>query len=248
MLCGLPRFSLRSLTATSTFFAVASLTTNLLHTFPSTTSGVPPITLAPTPSLLPLLATLVTPLLALLSLRHLPKNSRISQTFASTITGLVFGLGLLVSGMASPGKVLSFLSLRIWEFDPSLICVVLFAILPNALLWWRSRSISSALRCPCPPKGYEPIEAPASPTTPTAPVKPVLCEKFELPTKTELDMSLVMGSAVFGLGWGLAGICPGPGVLGMLLNGVAGGLYMLGFGLGRGAGEVWGRVGKAEKK
>ena len=75
-----------------------------------------------------------------------------------------------------------------------------------------------------------------------------MCDKFDLPTKTTIDAPLIVGSTIFGLGWGLAGICPGPGVIGVFLNGVSGGLYMLGFALGRGAAELWSAYGKREER
>ena len=107
-------------------------------------------------------------------------------TIIAAIVGLVFGLGLLVSGMADPHKVLGFLDLA-GAWDPSLALVMGGAIavgLPGfALARQRQRSL--------------------------------LGEPMQLPTSKTLDAPLVMGSALFGIGWGLAGYCPGPALIGI---------------------------------
>lgn len=94
--------------------------------------------------------------------------------------GLVFGLGIVVSGMANPAKVLNFFDL-FGAWDPSLI-LVMGAALAVTLVGYRL-----VLRRPA----------------------PVFDRKFHLPTKRDLDPSLIAGSALFGIGWGLAGFCPG---------------------------------------
>lgn len=99
--------------------------------------------------------------------------------------GLTFGLGLLVSGMSNPAKVLNFLDLaaiRTGSWDPSLIFVMIGAVVVTfigfrVVLNWR---------------------------------QPILGGTFRLPTKTELDLRVITGPAIFGVGWGIAGFCPGP--------------------------------------
>mgnify|MGYP003669785745 CR=1 FL=1 len=105
------------------------------------------------------------------------------KNLTSFISGLLFSLGLGISGMLNPIKVKGFLDLtRVW--DPSLIFVMIGAIAVYAILF---RIIT---------KRSKPI-----------------CEKdFSLPTKKDLDFQLITGSALFGIGWGIAGICPGPGI------------------------------------
>jgi len=105
-------------------------------------------------------------------------------TFASFAAGLVFGLGLIVAGMANPAKVLGFLDFA-GAWDPSLALVMASAVAVGAaafaLARRRTRSLLGA---------------------------PVL-----LPTARVIDRRLVLGSLVFGVGWGLAGICPGPALV-----------------------------------
>jgi uncharacterized membrane protein YedE/YeeE len=99
---------------------------------------------------------------------------------ASLLCGLVFGAGLLISGMVQPTKVLAFLDI-FGAWDPSLIVVMIAALAvsaPGFVLARRSR--------------------------------PVFAEECAWPTKTGLDRPLVIGSVMFGVGWGLVGLCPGP--------------------------------------
>ena len=100
------------------------------------------------------------------------------------LAGLVFGLGLLLSGMADPAKVLGFLDLA-GAWDPSLMFVMGGAVGVGAVAFAVARRRSRSL----------------------------LGEAMQLPTKTSLDRRLVFGALLFGAGWGLAGFCPGPAVV-----------------------------------
>lgn len=100
------------------------------------------------------------------------------------ITGLIFGLGLLISGMANPDKVLSFLDLA-GAWDPSLALVMLGAIAVGVIAFSVIKGRSQSL----------------------------LGEPLRLPGKTSLDSRLITGSLGFGVGWGLAGFCPGPALV-----------------------------------
>jgi uncharacterized protein len=99
--------------------------------------------------------------------------------------GLIFGLGLLISGMSDPAKILNFLDLAAISagtWDPSLVLVMAGAVAVTCA------GFAWVLRQP----------------------RPLLAGKFHLPTKREVDFRIISGPAIFGLGWGLAGFCPGP--------------------------------------
>jgi uncharacterized membrane protein YedE/YeeE len=101
--------------------------------------------------------------------------------------GLIFGLGLVISGMSDPAKVLNFLDLAgigSGTWDASLAFVMAGAVAVTFV-------------------GYNRIQKQP---------RPVFGEKFHLPTKQELDLRIISGPAIFGVGWGLAGFCPGPAV------------------------------------
>jgi uncharacterized membrane protein YedE/YeeE len=103
---------------------------------------------------------------------------------ASFLSGLVFGLGLIVSGMANPAKVLGFLDVT-GRWDPSLAFVMAGAIAVGfvAFAVARKRTVS------------------------------FLRQEMRVPTARHIDRRLIGGSIVFGIGWGIAGFCPGPGLV-----------------------------------
>ena len=99
--------------------------------------------------------------------------------------GLIFGVGLLMSGMSNPAKVLNFLDLtaiRTGSWDPSLMFVMLGAV---ATAFIGFRLVLKRQR-------------------------PLLGDTFHLPARNDLDPRVIVGPAIFGVGWGLAGFCPGP--------------------------------------
>ncbi|MDL2284162.1 YeeE/YedE family protein [Oxalobacter sp. OttesenSCG-928-P03] len=105
------------------------------------------------------------------------------NVFVALVSGLLFGAGIMVSGMGNPEKVLAFLDLA-GNWDPSL-ALVMAAAIPVSGLAFRvvdKRKTTLAGRA------------------------------VQLPDTKRLDWRLVMGSALFGIGWGLAGICPGPAI------------------------------------
>ena len=105
------------------------------------------------------------------------------RTVIKALAGLIFGLGLLISGMANPAKVQNFLDLA-GTFDPSLIFVMISAIAVTFL-------------------GYRfAFQRP----------RPILAERFSLPTAKDIDARVILGAGLFGIGWGLSGFCPGPAV------------------------------------
>src|ERR1700712_775507 len=97
------------------------------------------------------------------------------------VTGIVFGLGLLISGMGNPAKVLAFLDLA-GNWDPSLLFVMGGAVPVAALAFRTARGRA----------------------------KTILGNPMHLPQARRIDRRLVGGSLAFGVGWGLAGFCPGP--------------------------------------
>jgi uncharacterized membrane protein YedE/YeeE len=106
------------------------------------------------------------------------------QVATAFVCGLLFGIGLIVSQMSNPAKVIGFLDIT-GQWDPSLAFVMAGAVAVFAL------GYRLALRRSA----------------------PLLDKSFALPGKTNVDKALISGSLLFGLGWGLAGLCPGPAIV-----------------------------------
>jgi uncharacterized protein len=99
----------------------------------------------------------------------------------SALAGIVFGAGLAVSGMTNPAKVLAFLDVA-GRWDPTLAFVMGGAVSVSAVAFAIARRRA----------------------------RPWLAQTFAVPTRRDIDPALLAGSAVFGVGWGLVGLCPGP--------------------------------------
>lgn len=97
-------------------------------------------------------------------------------------SGTIFGAGLALGGMTDPARVRSFLDV-FGDWDPTLAFVMGGAVLVMALAWVVQRQMQ----------------------------RPAFAEGFSLPDRTDLTPRLIGGSALFGIGWGIAGLCPGPG-------------------------------------
>lgn len=110
------------------------------------------------------------------------KNQAIARVMLALVTGTLFGFGLSLSGMVDPARVSGFLDLASGHWDPSLMFVLGGAVSVAVPGVLLSRFIG----------------------------RPVLAEDFSLPAKTRIDRPLILGSAIFGIGWGIAGFCPGP--------------------------------------
>ena len=125
------------------------------------------------------------------------------------VAGLVFGLGLIVAGMVNPAKILGFLDLA-GKWDPSLALVMAGAIAVGlvAFALARRRTVS-ALGLP-----------------------------MQLPSASTLDARLVGGSLVFGIGWGLAGFCPGPAIVALGAGYAKAAVFVVAMLLGMGAFEL----------
>jgi uncharacterized membrane protein YedE/YeeE len=102
----------------------------------------------------------------------------------SLLSGLLFGLGLIVSGMSNPARVLNFLD---WSarWDATLAFVMGGAILVAApgFYWVRKRQ------------------------------RPLMADKLHIPSNRTIDTKLIAGAGIFGIGWGIGGFCPGPGIV-----------------------------------
>jgi uncharacterized membrane protein YedE/YeeE len=108
------------------------------------------------------------------------------QKISEFVAGLLFGLGLLLSGMTDPGKVLGFLDVS-GHWDPSLALVMGGAILVGVFAFALAKKRTTSF----------------------------LGGALHLPKASQIDRRLVVGSLLFGVGWGLAGFCPGPGLVSM---------------------------------
>ncbi|MFN3423470.1 MAG: DUF6691 family protein [Novosphingobium meiothermophilum] len=110
------------------------------------------------------------------------------RTLVAFMAGLAFGFGLLVSGMSSPAKVLAFLDLA-GTWNPSLAFVMGGAVITATPLFWLANRRQ----------------------------RPLVGEAYDKPDRQMLDRRLIGGAVLFGVGWGLAGICPGPAVVDLVL-------------------------------
>jgi uncharacterized membrane protein YedE/YeeE len=105
------------------------------------------------------------------------------------IVGIVFGAGLALSDMVNPARVQAFLDVA-GNWDPTLMFVMGAALLPSAIAYLVRRRMR----------------------------RPLLGERFSIPESRTLDRPLLLGAALFGIGWGLVGFCPGPAVAGLVLG------------------------------
>ena len=115
------------------------------------------------------------------------RGLKLSYLGTAAVSGLLFGAGLYVSQMVDPSKVLRFLdfgAIPTGGWDPSLAFVIAPAIAVMFIAVQLARRRSA----------------------------PLFDERFHLPTRTRIDAPLLVGSALFGLGWGMSGICPGPAI------------------------------------
>lgn len=112
------------------------------------------------------------------------KNNTLLTPLAAFASGLIFGLGLLLAGMANPAKVLDFLDIT-GAWDPSLAFVMVGAIVVGifAFSWAAKHPLS------------------------------LLNQTIHLPSAQVIDQKLMIGAGLFGIGWGLIGICPGPALV-----------------------------------
>jgi uncharacterized protein len=105
------------------------------------------------------------------------------RTLVTLFCGVLFGAGLVVSDMINPARVLAFLDVA-GAWDPALAFVMGGALIPSATAYAYRRKLE----------------------------KPILESRFHVPTNRTIDANLIGGAVVFGLGWGLVGLCPGPAI------------------------------------
>jgi uncharacterized membrane protein YedE/YeeE len=114
------------------------------------------------------------------------------QMLVAFAAGLLFAVGLGIAGMTSPAKVLAFLDMFGGSWDPSLMFVMGGAILVYAPVYRLLKDRDA----------------------------PKFAERFHWPTSNDIDVKLVLGAALFGIGWGLSGLCPGPALVAVVTGAV----------------------------
>ncbi len=114
------------------------------------------------------------------------------------VSGTIFGAGLALGGMTDPARVRGFLDL-FGDWDPTLAFVMGGAVVVMAIAW---RFVPGMAH-------------------------PLFAEKFALPERTDLTPRLLAGSALFGIGWAVAGLCPGPGIAALAIEPAAAAIFVL---------------------
>jgi len=116
----------------------------------------------------------------------------------SLFCGIIFGIGLVISQMINPVKVLGFLNL-FGEWDPSLAFVMVGALIVSSPLFHLFKNRE----------------------------KPIFSSSFSISNKKEIDQKLIFGSILFGAGWGLVGLCPGPAITSIALLNASSGIFVV---------------------
>ena len=114
------------------------------------------------------------------------------------LSGVLFGAGLTLGGMTDPARVRGFLDL-FGNWDPTLAFVMGGAVLVMALAWLIQPRLA----------------------------KPVFADSFSLPTRRDLTPKLIGGSALFGMGWGIAGLCPGPAIAALVIEPFSAAIFVI---------------------
>ena len=112
------------------------------------------------------------------------QNTSLFSNLSEYLIGALFGLGLIISGMTNPAKILAFLDIA-GAWDPSLIFVMGGAVLVGLIAFYLAKNRTQSF----------------------------LGGAMHIPTRRDIDRPLIIGSALFGVGWGLAGFCPGPALV-----------------------------------
>jgi len=120
------------------------------------------------------------------------------QLLVALVSGTIFGAGLALGGMTDPARVRGFLDL-FGAWDPTLAFVMGGAVLVMAVAWVVQRQM----------------------------LRPLFAEGFSLPDRNDLTPRLIGGSALFGIGWGIAGLCPGPGFAALAIQPVSATIFVV---------------------
>lgn len=200
-ICGNARFSPRSMAYTGLFMATGFATATLFDTNAAlgvaSTSALDNMVLPAADALARFATIAASSVLAFVGLGHVAKlaskksdgertnTHHVVGTIAEGLAGLVFGLGLTISGMRRAAKVSGFLSPLSSSWDPSLI-LVMGAAMGLAIPGFMVAGKQS---------------------------KPACTREFNIPKNRKLDKKLIAGGVLFGAGWGLAGLCPGPAIV-----------------------------------
>jgi uncharacterized membrane protein YedE/YeeE len=121
----------------------------------------------------------------------------IRDTLVPLLAGTIFGAGLMLGGMTDPARVRGFLDL-FGAWDPTLAFVMSGAVLVMALAWLLQKRMQ----------------------------RPVFATSFALPDRSDITAKLVGGSALFGIGWGIAGLCPGPGFAALAIEPLSAAIFV----------------------
>ena len=116
----------------------------------------------------------------------------------SLSSGILFGAGLALGGMTDPARVRGFLDI-FGDWDPTLAFVMGGAVIVMAIAWRLVPRMAG----------------------------PIVADEFHLPTKSDLTPRLVGGAALFGIGWGIAGLCPGPGITALVIEPVSAAIFVI---------------------
>jgi len=122
----------------------------------------------------------------------------VRQLLVALVSGTIFGAGLALGGMTDPARVRGFLDL-FGAWDPTLAFVMGGAVLVMAVAWVVQRQM----------------------------LRPLFAEGFSLPDRNDLTPRLIGGSALFGIGWGIAGLCPGPGFAALAIQPVSATIFVV---------------------
>ncbi|MXO89260.1 DUF6691 family protein [Pontixanthobacter aquaemixtae] len=121
----------------------------------------------------------------------------ISRNLPILLSGVLFGAGLTLGGMTDPARVRGFLNL-FGDWDPTLAFVMGGAVIVMAIAWQLQPKLA----------------------------RPIFADTFALPSRRDLTPRLIGGSALFGIGWGVAGLCPGPGIAALVIEPISAAIFV----------------------